>query len=186
MKLQIAILFLVLAGQLATFEFACGQGQTASAAAQSTPIAQIKDWFTKYDEIRREAQMNPTERQKADAMLSKGLSMFVPGPEKLDTQQLLQKLQVKNSAAADQMKKLNLYPETEQLHRGYYKYFTDSQTLFGDYLKVQDNLMAKDATNTPIASQLMKRKKELEELDITNKALDSQVRAKFGIPPYRY
>jgi hypothetical protein len=186
MKLQIALLCLVLAGQLATFESVYAQGQTASAAAQSTPAAQIKDWFGKYDEIRREAQMNPTDRQKADTMLSKGLSMFVPGPEKLDTQQLLQKLQIKNSAAAEQMKKLNLYPETEQLHRGYYKYFTDSQTLFGDYLKVQDNLMAKDASNTPIASQLLRRKKELEELDISNKALDSQLRAKYGIPPYRY
>jgi hypothetical protein len=186
MKLQTAFLCLVLAGQLATLESAYGQGQTASAAAQATPVAQIKDWFSKYDEIRRSAQMNPTDRQKADTMLSKGLSMFVPGPEKLDTQQLLQKLQVKNSAAAEQMKKLTLYPETEQLHRGYYRYFTDSQTLFGDYLKVQDNLMAKDATNTPIASQLMRRKKDLEELDISNKALDSQLRNQFGIPPYRY
>jgi hypothetical protein len=188
MKLQIAVFSVVILVQLAVCPLAYTQGQSASAAAtaQPTPVAQIKDWFNKYDEIRRGAQMNPTERQKADTMLSKGLSMFVPGPEKLETQQLLQKLEVKNNAAAEQMKKLNLYPETEQLHRGYFKFFTDSQILFADYLKVQDNLMAKDAANQPIAAQLMRRKKELEELDFANKALDSQLRTRFGIAPYKY
>ena len=186
MKLQTAMLGLTLVLLMVFAEPAQTQSQNASAATTTTPIAQIRDWFSKYDSIRREAQMNPTDRQKADGMLSKGLAIIMPGPEKVDTQQLLQKLATKNAFAADQMKKLNLYPETEQLHRGYYKYFTDAQTLFGDYLKVQDNLTVRDANNNPIAGQLMKRKKDLEDLDIANKALDAQLRTRFGIAQYQY
>ncbi len=188
MRLQIAGLCLALILQIVATDFCLGQSQNAAQASSvlATPPALIKDWFAKYDDIRRQAQMNPTERQKADTMLAKGLSILVPGPEKAETQQLLQKLQGKNAIAADQMKKLNLYPETEQLHRGYYKYFTEASTLFADYLKVQDNLLATDASNTPIAGQLMNRKKQLEDLDSANKALDTKLRAKLGIAPYRY
>jgi hypothetical protein len=189
MRLQITGIVLALVTQMAVSN--CPNAQAANSAAATTGAAAtssavLKDWFSKYDEIRREAQMNPVDKQKADSMLSKGLAMFMPGPEKMEIQTLLQKLQLKNSIAADKLKKLNLYPETKALHFGYYQYFNDAQTLFGDYLKVQDNLMAKDAQGNSVMGQLMGRKAALEQLDIKNKALDEQLRQQLVIAPYRY
>lgn len=146
----------------------------------------VAAWFSKYDAIRRAAQMNPQERQRADNLMSKGLSIIVPGPEKATTSQLLVKLVNKNKAAADQMKMLPLYKETEQLHRGYYQYFSTAQGLFADYLKVQNDIMARDMNGGMIAGGLMNRKQSLAALDENNKAIDAQLRQQFGIPPYRY
>ena len=164
-----------------------GQAQNSSASTRATPIAQIKDWFNRYDGVRREAQMNPEERAKADAMLAKGLAIVMPGPDKVESAALFQTLQSKNALAAEQLKKMELYPETEQLHRGYYKYFSDAASLFGDYLRVQNNLMTTDpTTGKPLMGQLLNRKKGLEETDAANKALDAELRSRFRIAPYRY
>ncbi len=158
---------------------------TVASSGSPAPQADYANWFARYDRIRQTAQMNPSERQRADNLMSKGLSIVVPGPEKVTTGQLLNKLVNKNRVAADQMKMLPLLPQTEQLHRGYYKYFNDATNLFGDYLKVQTNLFATDATGTSIARNLMPRKMELEQLDQNNKALDAQLRQQLGIPAYR-
>ncbi|HEY9677207.1 MAG TPA: hypothetical protein V6C76_04335 [Drouetiella sp.] len=146
----------------------------------------VATWFAKYDAIRRGAQMTPQERQRADNLMSKGLSLVVPGPEKAITQQLLVKLINKNKLAADQMKMLQLYPETEQLHRGYYQYFSTASGLFSDYLRVQSDFMARDANGAMLAGGLMNRKQQLAALDENNKMLDGQIRQQFGIPAYRY
>ncbi|HEY9730454.1 MAG TPA: hypothetical protein V6C89_00990 [Drouetiella sp.] len=143
-------------------------------------------WFSKYDAIRRAAQMTPQERQRADNLMSKGLSIVVPGPEKLVTGQLLTKLINKNRIAADQMKGLPLFKETEQLHRGYYQYFTTAQGLFSDYLRVQNDILARDASGAMVATGLVGRKQALTSLDENNKMLDAQLRQEFNIPPYRY
>lgn len=146
----------------------------------------VGQWFYKYDAIRRAAQMNPQERQRADNLMSKGLSIVVPGPEKAITGQLLVKLVNKNRLAADQMKGLPLYKETEQLHRGYYQYFATAQGLFADYLKVQNDILARDNNGAMIAGGLMNRKQQLAALDENNKQLDAQLRQQFNIPAYRY
>ena len=164
-----------------------GQSSKAGVSTKATPLAQIKDWFNKYDGLRRQAQMNPKEREKADALLAKGLAIVMPGPDKVESQGLFQTLESKNAQAAEQLKNLPLYPETEQLHRGYYKFFSDTASLFTDYLKVQNNLMAPDPlTGKPLMGQLLLRKKSLEELDAANKTLDLELRGKFQIPEYRY
>ncbi|MCC7529701.1 MAG: hypothetical protein IT342_14355 [Candidatus Melainabacteria bacterium] len=150
----------------------------------------IQEWFQRYDQVRRQSQMTPSEKQKADGLMSKGmtgLGAMLAGDEKAATQSLLNKLVGKYQAAAEQMKQLPLYPETERLHRGYYQYFSDARRLFSDYLKVQSNLFAMDEeTGKPVAGLLMARKQNLETLDMNNKGLDEQLRQQFNIAPYRY
>lgn len=150
----------------------------------------ILEWFERYDQVRRQAQMSPSEKLKADGLMSKGMSglgAMLAGDEKAATQNLLNKLVNKYQQAAEQMKQLHLYPETERLHRGYYQYFSDAKRLFSDYLRVQSNLFAMDEeTGKPVAGLLMARKQNLETLDMNNKALDEQLRQQFNIPPYRY
>ncbi|MBX9952582.1 MAG: hypothetical protein K2Y39_25640, partial [Candidatus Obscuribacterales bacterium] len=150
----------------------------------------IQEWFHRYDNVRRQAQMSPAEKARADGLMSKGmggLGAMLAGDEKMATQNLLTKMVGKYQTAAEQMKSLPLFRETEQLHRGYYQYFSDARQLFSDYLRVQSNLFAMDeTTGKPVAGLLMGRKQNLEQLDMNNKALDEQLRQQFNIPPYRY
>ena len=162
--------------------------QSAQPVANQAPAGtppHVKQWFASYDQIRHKAQMTPQERQKADNLLSKGLSILVPGDEKVSTMNLLQSLVTKYTTAVDQMKKLPLYPETDKLHRGYYQYFTDAKNLFSDYLKVQNNLFITDAaTGKPLAGTLLTRKQNLEALELSDKQLDGELRQTYGIAPY--
>ncbi len=130
--------------------------------------------------------MTPQERQKADTHLSKGLSIFIPGDEKVAVQKLLNSLVSRYNIASEAMKQLPLYPETKRLHLGYYQYFTSARLLFGDYLRVQQNPLVQDTAGNAVAPTLLPRKQELEMLDQANKALDAQLRNQFGIAPYKY
>lgn len=154
---------------------------------QATDANSLKSWFARYDQVRRQAQMTPVERGKADNLLSNGLAVFVPGEEKNQAQKLLRGLVAKYQVAVNEMKLLPLYPETEQLHRGYYQYFNDARALFNDYLRVQDNIMVKDErTGKSLMSELMQRKANLENLEHQVKDLDQNLRNQLGIQPYRY
>ena len=182
----------VLSGILLVLEVTGGalsgydQQTNAWGAAQAADNGQVAQWFQSYDAVRRQAQMTPQERAKADAMLSKGLSIIVPGPEKASSQQLLTRLVNNYGAACQQLEHIPVMPPTEQLHRGYYQYFSEAQRLFSDYLKVQNDLFAVDQNGKPIAGQLLDRKAALESLDQRNKSLDAQLRQQFGIPAYQY
>lgn len=167
-----------------------GQMGMSQANMMNRGGSNILEWFHRYDNVRRQAQMSPAEKARADGLMSKGmggLGAMLAGDEKMVTQNLLTKLVGKYQTAAEQMKALPLFRETEQLHRGYYQYFSDARQLFSDYLRVQSNLFAMDeTTGKPVAGLLMGRKQNLEQLDMNNKALDEQLRQQFNIPPYRY
>jgi hypothetical protein len=42
------------------------------------------------------------------------------------------------------------------------------------------------ATGKPLMGELLNRKKYLEDLDVSNKNLDSDLRNRFKIPAYKY
>jgi hypothetical protein len=159
----------------------------AGNVGNATGAVEVQQWFDQYDAVRRQAQMTPEERRKADAMMSQGMNFMLGGPEKAASQQLLSKLVNRYQLACQQLIRLPRIPATEELHRGYYQYFFDAGHLFADYIKVQENLFAvDDSTGKPVAGQLMSRKQMLEALDERNKSLDSQLRQQYGISPYRY
>ncbi len=168
-------------------EFTRANKQAAYFIAQSNPMDMIRGWFGDYDQIRRQAQLSPDERRQADLILGRGLSLFMPGPDKAVARQLLTELVRRYQVATQQMSNLRMIAPTEQLHRGYYEYFSQAMRLFSDYLKLQDDLLAVDPnTGQPVASGLVDRKENLARLDENNKALDQQLRAQYGIPPYQY
>ncbi len=154
-------------------------------SAPATNAAQLKQWFSRYDQVRKQAQMTAGEKDRADNILSQGLSIFIAGPNKVQAQKLLTGLVSKYQVAIGQMKGLPLYPETSKLHRGYYQYFSDARTLFSDYLLVQNDLMAKDPrTGKRVMPQLMERKNNLENLERQIKQLDGELRSQYGIARY--
>ena len=160
------------------------QASMQSNAPATTDPASIKQWFVSYDNVRKAAQMSPDERSRADGLLSKGLSVFVPGPEKLQAQKLLTNLVAKYQMAVEKLKQLPYYGETAQLHQAYFNYFSQAQGLFSDYLRVQDNIMAKDQNGRSIMADLMGRKASLEQLEAQCKSMDAAARAQFGIKAF--
>lgn len=153
---------------------------------QAAGNGQLISWFDSYDAIRRQAQLSPSERTEADTLLSKGLSIMTAGPDKDAAHILLQKMVSNYQIATNAMAALPTLPETEQLRRGYYQYFSTAKGLFGDYLTVQDNFFAQDASGKPVIQSLLERKGQLEQLDAYVHDLDSKTRAQYNIPPYRY
>jgi hypothetical protein len=157
---------------------------SANLDSQQNPV---RSWFNIYDQIRRQAQLSPAERQKADQIMGRGLSIFMPGTDKALAQNLLADLVRRYDVAAQQMASLQIMPATEQLHRAYYQYFVDAKSLFSDYLKLQDDLLATDPnTGQPVASGLVERKENLAMLDQNNKMLDEKLRQQYSIPTYQY
>lgn len=163
-----------------------GAPRQASQSAPSNNIESIRKWFHSYDNIRHEAQMTPAERQKADAMMAQGLSIIIPGEQKVESQQFLSSMVNRYHKASAELKSLMYLQATSNLHRGYFNYFNDAAKLFSDYMKVQNNLLATDETGQSIASTLMGRKEALANLEQNNKALDAEMRQTFGIAPYPY
>ena len=154
-------------------------GQNAS---QSMSIAQ---WFHNYDQIRHQAQMSPGERQRADALLSRGFSILMPGDEKEATRRLLESMVMRYQKACQQLRQLPQLSQTTTLHHAYYNYFATASQLFSDYVRVQDNLLTPDAsTGQPLATSLIQRKQNLEVVEHNCKQMDAQVRQQFGIAPY--
>jgi hypothetical protein len=176
-------------GQMASGQMSnqgqANQGQ-GNANPRPTDMAMIKDWFGKYDMVRRQAQMSPGERTKADELLSHGLQVFVPGEEKILAHNLLTNLVSKYDRACNQLKLLPFYPETSGLHRQYFQYFSDAKNLFSDYLRVQNNLMVKDQSGNSVMAGLIQRKQNLEGTEQQAKNLDGELRNRFGIAPYRF
>lgn len=148
--------------------------------------ALIYDWFVKYGEIRRQAQMNPIEKQQADQLMSQGLSIFMPGEKKAAARELLSRLVARYGTATQSLQSLPTVPQTMRLQQAYFQYFDTAGRLFADYVRVQDNVLAKDPqTGQPLAAQLMTRKLQLEQLEHGCKQLDAQLRMNFGIPPFQ-
>lgn len=146
----------------------------------------IGQWFTRYDQIRHDAQMSPMERQQADQLMSRGLSILVPGDTKVATKQLLSALVGRYQRACVQLKELPVIGPTQQLHTSYWTYFNTAGSLFADYLRVQDNLFLTDPSGSPLAATLMQRKQSLEALEARCKQIDGGARAQFGIPAYPF
>lgn len=148
--------------------------------------AKVFQWFLKYDEIRRRAQMNPIEKQQADALLARGFGLFMPAQDKAAARALLGDLINRYSLAAQSIRAMPSLPETKVLHDDYLGYFDNAKQLFVDYLKVQDNLFAVDNNGQSIAKQLIQRKMLLENIERSCKETDSQMRQAYGIAAYQY
>ncbi len=172
-----------------SFQPTAGFGNNAqplpvSSARQKPSVPQ---WFGLYNQVRRRAQLSHQDRQRADQIMSKGLNMFMPGDDKAAAKALLTGMVARYQYAAQEMRQLPVLPQTERLHAGYLQYFVTAGGLFGDYLRVQDNLFLTDpATGQPVAAGLMQRKQNLEQLERACKEFDAQLRQQFSVPAYPF
>jgi hypothetical protein len=188
---------LFLAANVLLFSVAVFAPASEAQRGQSAPKAKadkgskVAEWFQKYDQIRRQAQMSPQEKERSGKLLTQGMvgSIFKSAETEGDRQAadaLLKKMVALYTKAEAEMDQLAQLPETKKLHQGYKQYFNDAGCLFSDYLKIQGNLFATDSNGNSIIGQLQQRKAALEALDVANKELDARTREKFNIAPYAY
>lgn len=137
----------------------------------------VSDWFAKYDEIRRDAEMTMGEKLKYGNALKKGLK--TGGKLSKSTQEFVERMRAKYEAASVAMKALSAVPETKELQDGYVQYFIEMERTFSECLSMQEV--------TPDSTQAKSQAKEkLEKLNAKNKKLDEELRVKFDIPKHKH
>src|SRR5262249_10242691 len=156
----------------------CSGASTQCLAADKNKA--VVDWFAKYDEIRHAAQMSETERERSKRLMAEGLAASVFGSASAQADKaagidLLRRMVERYNRALSDLRGLAGPTPTKRLQKGYQQYFSDAGALFGDYLKVQTNILATDGKGNPILGQLQQRKSDLETLDAANKDLDSRL-----------
>ena len=131
----------------------------------------VVDWFKKYDQIRRDAEMSLAD--KFQAML---LATGSPGKRNVT---VASHMAVKYSVALAEVKRLEPLPETKDLQDGYTEYFHRAYKLLQEALNDQEL--------KPLNSKsFIDMKHQLEELDHKNKKLDDSLRKEYGIPKHRH
>jgi hypothetical protein len=137
----------------------------------------IGEWFSRYDQIRRDAELTLGEKLQCRGLLERGMQGEIkPGGR---SAALAEKMIAKYGAAASRMQDLPTVMQTSELQSGYAQYFNQVHQLFQDCLKSPEA--------TAVTGQaLPERRKELEELDKKNKSLDEVLRKEFGIPRHKH
>lgn len=149
---------------------AAAEGSSQKQQASESNLA-VKDWFAKYDQIRRDAEM--TFGEKLQAMR---LNAYKP---QMKNAELASKMLARYTNALSAMKQLSPIPETLELQERYTEYFSKASQLFSDFVDAQ--------TKEPYPSEsLAAERKELEIFDKSNKVLDKELRTKYSISKHKH
>jgi len=183
-KAQCILLSLLFLSLVIAVSVPCAQGnESGSAVASTTSENEQKDavinWFKKYDQIRRDAELNFLEKIQTMFFLDKNLD-HTAVLRKRD-KELVERMSTKYARASEEMKNLPEVSATRELQDGYIDYFAQVHEIFTAYLK--------DPTvgETPCSpSSIQETRSALEELDFNNKKLDAELRQKYGIARHRH
>ena len=147
-----------------------------SAGQEQSAKSTVDDWFAKYDQIRRNAELSLGERFQCRGMLERGLQ-HAKANDRNTT--LAHKMESKYKAAASAMQDLPILPETTDLQNGYIEFFKQGHQLFLDCIGSEQT--------APATGQVLDaQRKKLEVLDRKNKKLDEELRRKFGIARHKH
>jgi len=177
-SLRLSLLCILLGNLFPPSNAESAEGATSISSEGQVKEDDVRDWFSQYDQIRRNAKMSFREKLQSRKMLALAMSPFLIPIE--GSEQLIKKMSSRYAEAIESLKNLPALPATEKLRVGYLKYFTEAKQLFIDTSKVPT-----DDSRRSYLSELLERKKSLEDLDHDNKALDADLRKQFSIPPFR-
>lgn len=154
-----------------SIESASGPEGTSQRQESSEVNSAVKDWFAKYDQIRRDAEMTTGEKMQA-------MRLNADKPQKKNAV-LASKMLAKYTTAVAAMKLLSPISETRELQERYTEYFSRARQLFSDFVDAQ--------TKIPYPSEsLAAGRKDLEVFDKSNKLLDKELRLKYSISKHKH
>lgn len=168
------IAFLIAAASATATKSSAGELLAQSEAALEQPLERkkkVSDWFKKYDQIRRDAEMSLADRFQAMLM-----SAGEPNRRSVSfATRMLDKYRV----ALSEIKRLEPTTETRELQEGYTTYFAEATKLLETTLSEQNS--------SPLNSKsFLEVKKNLEDLDSKNKQIDAELRKEYDIPKHRH
>jgi hypothetical protein len=151
----------------------------ASAVPARHSNKRVVDWFARYDAIRHAAQMKKAEKRNAHKLISAVLSG--DSKDKLASKTLVESMSARYDVAIRDLSKLPYIPETGELQSKYLNYFKTSKQFLTSYLK-EVNRGISPAT----VSQIHDARRNIASIDMSNKALDRELRKKYHIEPYKW
>jgi hypothetical protein len=156
-----------------------GESTVVSTTSDSEQKEAVINWFKKYDQIRRDAELNMLEKFQTMSFLDKNLDQAAVLRKR--DKELVERMSARYATADEAMRNLPSVAATKELQDGYTDYFGQVHKIFTQYLK---NPGAGESPYSP--STMRERRSALEELDFNNKKLDSELRQKFGIARHRH
>ncbi|MBZ0185419.1 MAG: hypothetical protein K8F91_04130 [Candidatus Obscuribacterales bacterium] len=163
------------------------QGQTDGVKAIQKTLDDkteaIASWFSKYDGIRRAAQMSPAEKVKANKLIDKGFFILLPGFGRISAQRLLKKMVSRYEKASVELEELPEIPETKELQLAYQSYFKNAHSVFKDCRRLISHPFAHSKDGGSLKKSIKKRKEQLDILESQNKLLDARLRDNLHIAP---
>ena len=149
---------------------------------QPTAVNDLEKWFSQYDEIRKKYENTPDERQYFESLASKP-----PGSGLTDDERkFLQDMAGRYSEAFNQMKEVEACSETQQLHRSYGYFLAQQSNMYSDYIRIIGEPNARDMRGRPMAANMTDKRRNLYNLEKTNKLLDMRTRQTFNITKNPY
>ena len=136
-------------------------------------------WFTKYDEIRHQAQMSIQEKVHAHKLIEG--AFVADGEERIQAEAILSNMINRYAVAANQMAGLPSLPETAELQKEYQDYFIAGRDLFTKYLQA-----VKDNKHASFEEELKVGRRQLGIMDVSHKILDRKLRNRYDIASYRW
>lgn len=158
-----------------------GESDTASANTAGDQKEAVVDWFKKYDQIRRDAELSLGDKFQTMSFLDKNLDNKTTLRKR--DQELVARMNAKYAQADEAMKNLQPVSATRELQDGYTKYFSQVHKIFTHYIQDQN---APEVDCTPSPSSVREQRSALEELDVANKKLDAQLRTKYSIAKHKH
>lgn len=131
----------------------------------------VSEWFKKYDQIRRDAEMSMGDRFQV-MLMATGM------PEKRSIT-IAARMIDKYKIALVAMKSLKYIEETKELQDGYIKYFDSALHVLRHYVEERKDPHFK-------AQPFFEVEKELQDLDKSNKTLDEHLRKEHSIPKHKH
>jgi hypothetical protein len=138
----------------------------------------VQNWFKRYDQIRRRAQMSISEKARAQRLTTASLS---GNPKDVTAAKaMLSSLITRYSNALSAMTSLPRLSETQQVQSAYIRYFRTGKSVF------QKLHSAVSSGNKPAMLIAMQQgKSQMSTLDGQAKSIDRKVRKMYRIPAYR-
>jgi hypothetical protein len=155
------------------------ESAVASTTSDSEKKEAVVDWFKKYDQIRRDAELNLMEKFQTMSFLDKNVEHTAVLRRR--DKDLVERMSSKYAKADEAMRNLPSMTATRELQDGYIDYFSQVHKIFTQYLK------SPAAGEPPCSPSTMReRRSALEELDFKNKKLDTELRQEFGIAKHKH
>lgn len=156
----------------------------APALAKTSKQVQLseREWFARFDDIRRAAECREDEREEGNLLMLKTMVGSASAEERVRANVLLRKLRDKYKVAAHALSQLSPSDGTEALKKGYMAYFAAAANLCSTCIKENGEQYSEHPGEK--LKLLLEQKQLLDELGHHSVTADELTRIQLRVEPY--